>query len=121
MSPRHWLDVLALAWRQMTPGPEPTSRKNGCESGIQTPYGVVAAGPNGVSAGTRPTTWSSVLPARRRRLRLRVVGRVDIEDVERPFQTDLDDGWYSGPGKVVHLRRERDEAARLQRLTGVTV
>src|SRR4030095_6417285 len=57
----------------------------------------------------------------RAQLRLRVVRRVDVEDVERHFEIDLHDGRTGGPGEVVHLRRQGHEAAGLEHLTRVTV
>jgi hypothetical protein len=52
---------------------------------------------------------------------LRVVSWIDIDDVERPFQTDLNDGRNSRPCEVMHVRRQGDEPARLERLAGVTI
>src|SRR5262245_43024620 len=52
---------------------------------------------------------------------LRVVGRVDVEDVERALQADLDDCRRGRPSEVMHLGGQRDEPAGLERLTGAAV
>src|SRR6187431_3592034 len=54
-------------------------------------------------------------------LRLRVVRRVDVEDVERPFEIDLHDGRTGRPREVVHFPRQRNKPTGLERLARVTV
>src|SRR6185436_14890468 len=54
-------------------------------------------------------------------LSLRIVRRIDVDDVERSLQADLNDGGHRGPGEVVHLRGERHEPARLERLAGLAI
>src|SRR6185436_10732114 len=54
-------------------------------------------------------------------LSLRIVGRIDVDDVERSFQADLNDRGHGGPGEVMHLRRKRDEPTGLERLAGLAI